>query len=177
MNPWDERRIAEPDPGAHAALPTRGEVRLRMKTHPATHGLDGAWWPRSRDPAAEFPDLVLVMSSWVGPVRRVTYAVDDWDAAGQNVAIDGWLVELVGSATLQSHTVLVTGTHQRTRSLLVVPPTAPGAAARAVLMATAGPDAVDSAEKMLTDNGVRLGRSDLHSVDLHSVDLHSVDEM
>lgn len=177
MRRWDDMRLTDPGHGARAALPMRGEVRLRMKTHPAAHGVDGAWWPRSRDTATEFPDLVLVMSSWVGPVRRVTYAVDDWDAAEQNVAIDGWLVELVGSTTLQSHAVLVAGTHQRTRSLLVVPPTAPGAAARAVLMATAGPRAVDSAADMLRDNGVRLGRSDLHSVDSHSVDSSSVDEM
>jgi hypothetical protein len=166
MRRWDELRITEPDPGARAALPVRGEVRLRMKARPAAAGVDGAWWPRSRDPATEFPDLVLVMSSWVGPVCRVTYPVGDWDAAGHNVTIEGWLVELVASATLQPNTVLVAGTHQRTRGLLVVPPGAPGDVARAVLRATAGPEAVVSAEEMLTGNGVRLGPgADLHSVD------------
>lgn len=157
MRRWDDMRIAEPDPGAHAALPVRGEVRLRMKARPATAGVDGAWWPRSRDTATEFPDLVLVMSSWVGPVCRVTYPVGDWDAAEQNVTIEGWLVELVASATLQPNTVLVADTDQRTRSLLVVPPGVPGDVARAVLRATAGPAAVVSVEEMLTGNGVRLG--------------------
>ena len=157
---WGSTPDAEP--GARDALPVRSEVRLRMKARPAAHGVDGAWWPRSRDPAAEFPELVLVMSSWVGPVRRVTYHLDDWDAAGHEVAVDGWLVELAGSATLERNTVLVSGTHQRQRSLLVVPPDTPGGVARALLWAAAGPKVVTSAEEMLTSNGVRLG---LHIVD------------
>lgn len=143
----------------HDALPVRSEVRLRMKTHPATHGLDGAWWPRSRDPEAEFPELVLVASSWVGPVSRVTYRVDDWDTAGHEVTIDGWPVELVGSTTMRPNTVLVTGTHQRERALLVVPAGVPGGVARAVLRAAAGPGVVHSAEDVLRANGSR------HSVD------------
>lgn len=153
MTRWGSTPTAEP--GAHDRLPARSEVRLRMKTHPAAQGLDGAWWPRSSDPEAEFPELVLAMSSWVGPVSRVTYHVHDWDATGRTVTIDGWPVDLTGSAALQRNTVRVTGTHQRERTLLVVPPGVPGGVARAVLRATAGPDVVLSAEEMLTGNGVR----------------------
>jgi hypothetical protein len=156
MTSWGSTPTADPGPGAHDALPARSEVRLRMKDRAATHGLDGAWWPRSRDAGAEFPELVLVMSSWVGPVSRVTYHVGDWDPAGHEMTVEGWLVELAGSTALQPHTVLVAGTHERQRTLLVVPSGVTGAVARAVLRSTAGPAAVLSAEDMLTSNGVRL---------------------
>ena len=154
MTRWGSTPTAEPGP---RALPTRSEVRLRMKTHPATQGLDGAWWPRSRDPETEFPELVLAMSSWVGPVSRVTYHVDGWDGPARAVTIDGWPVVLVRSTALQPNTLVVTGTHQRERALLVVPPGVPGGVARAVLRATAGPDDVLSAEEMLAGNGVPPG--------------------
>lgn len=147
---------ANAQPGAHQALPSRNEVRLRMKGGPALRGLDGAWWPRSLDPKTEFPELVLVMSSWVGPVCRVIYRVDDWDAAGGAATSDGWPFELEGSDTLQPHTVLVVGTHQRRRTLLVVPPGVPGRVARAVLSSTAGAGAVESAEQALAGHGIRL---------------------
>lgn len=143
--------LAPPD---SAGLPVRSEVRLRMKAAPAAHGLDGAWWPRSRDAEAEFPDLVLAASSWVGPVRRVTYHLDDWDAAARELVVDGWRVELLGDTTLEPNTVLVMGNHQRQRTLLVIPPDLPGGTARAVLRSSAGPEVV-SARELLASNGVR----------------------
>lgn len=155
MTRWDSTPAADADSAAHDALPVRSEVRLRMKAVPAAHGLDGAWWPRSRDPGSEFPELVLVMSSWVGPVSLVTYHAGDWAAAAHGVTIDGWPVELAGSTALERNTVRVTGTHQRERTLVVVPPGVPGGVARAVLRATAGPDVTLSAEEVLTGNGVR----------------------
>lgn len=159
---WGSTPEANPASEAHEALPVRSEVRLRMKAIPAAHGLDGAWWPRSHDPETEFPELVLAMNSWVGPVSRVTYHVSDWDAAEHQVTIGGWLVNLANSAGLERHTVRVTGTHQRERTLVVVPPDVPGGVARAVLRAVAGPDVTLSAEEMLSGNGVR---TDLRGVD------------
>lgn len=146
-----------PDPGAAMAAPARHEVRLRMKPHTGTPGqVDGAWWPRSRNQATEFPELVLAISSWVGPVRCVTYHVDDWTPTTPELVVEGWLVTLVGSATLEPNTVLVTGTDQNQKRLLVVPPGTPGGLARAVLRSAAGPDTVASAEEILASNGVRL---------------------
>jgi hypothetical protein len=145
---------ARPD---SAALPVRSEVRLRMKATPAAEGLDGAWWPRSRDTGTEFPDLVLAVSSWVGPVRRVTYHLGDWDAAARELIVDGWRVELLGDTALEPNTVLVMGNHQRRRSLLVVPRDTPGGAARAMLWSAAGPEAV-SARELLASDGARPGR-------------------
>lgn len=85
-----------PDPRAAMAARARHEVRLRMKPHTGTPGqVDGAWWPRSRNQATEFPELVLAISSWVGPVRCVTYHVDDWTPTTPELVVEGWLVTLV----------------------------------------------------------------------------------
>jgi hypothetical protein len=133
-------------------------VRLMMKPNLAARGhVDGAWWPRSHDPAAEFPELVLAMSAWVGSVRRVTYHLDDWVKSRRELTVEGWPVTLVGIPALEANTVVVAGTNQRRMILLVVPPDTPGDIARAALRSAAGPDIVASVEEILTSNGVRLG--------------------
>jgi hypothetical protein len=137
---------------------TRAEVRLRMKPNIADRGyVDGAWWPRSSDPMAEFPGLVLAMSSWVGPVGRVAYNTDDWQRPGAKLTVEGWVVKLIGSRAMDPNTVVVTGPNQRRMSLLVVPPGTPGGVARAVLQSAAEADNVASVEEILTSNGVQLG--------------------
>ncbi|PPK65072.1 DUF5994 family protein [Actinokineospora auranticolor] len=135
-------------------LPVRSEVRLRLKPRQLARGVDGAWWPRSPQPLLEVPELVLAMSSWVGPVSRVTYHVDDWDATEGGAVVDGWPVELVGSDAVEPHTVSVTGTHQRGRCLLVVPPWTPETTARTILRSAARPGAVTDVEQVLTEHGV-----------------------
>jgi uncharacterized protein DUF5994 len=150
---------SNPDTNVGKAEFPRGQVRLAMKPHAGARGyVDGAWWPRSHNPAAEFPGLVLAMSSWVGPVRRVAYHLDDWDNARRDLTVDGWSVALVGYPTLDANTVVVTGSNQRRMSLLVVPPDTPGGAARAVLRSAAGADTVASVTEILASNGVRLDR-------------------
>lgn len=156
MTEWGAALTTE---AATSAEPVRAEVRLRMKPNTAARShVDGAWWPRSHDPAAEFPGLVLVMSSWVGPIRRVTYHLHDWDPTGRELTVEGWTVTLVALPTLDANTVVVTGSNQRRMMLLVVPPGTPGGAARAVLRSAAAPDTVASAEEILTSNGVRATR-------------------
>jgi hypothetical protein len=156
---WAAALTSNQDTSADRLEPVRAEVRLRMKPNTAARGhVDGAWWPRSHDPAAEFPGLVLALSSWVGPIRRVTYHLDDWDPARRELTVEGWTVTLVGLSTLDANTVVVTGSNQRRMMLLVVPPGTPGGAARAVLRSAAGPDTVDSVEMILASNGVRATR-------------------
>jgi uncharacterized protein DUF5994 len=137
------------------ALPMRNEVRLRMKGTVAVRDLDGAWWPRSLDPETEFPELALVVSSWVGPVCRIVYRADEWAPAGHAATSDGWPFDLETSVAPQPNTVVVVGTHQRRRTLLVVPPGVPDRVARAVLSSTARPGTVDSAEHTLASHGIR----------------------
>jgi uncharacterized protein DUF5994 len=85
LTAWGPALTSNLDTGA---VRVRAEVRLWMKPNTAARGhADGAWWPRSHDPAAEFPGLVLAMSSWVGPIRRVTYHLDDWDPARRELTV------------------------------------------------------------------------------------------
>jgi hypothetical protein len=149
--------ISDTDTRADQSEARRDEVRLRMKPGTAARGyVDGAWWPRSHDPAAEFPGLVLAMSSWVGPVRRVAYHLGDWTSTNRELTVEGWSVRLIGYPTIDAHTVVVTGPNQRRMCLLVVPPETPGGVARAVLASAAGSDAVASVEEILVSNGVEL---------------------
>lgn len=148
--------VAEFFTPAPSSVPVRSVVRLRMRPTTAGCGhVDGAWWPRSHDPAAEFPGLVLATSSWVGPVRRVAYHLDDWHTpTSRELMVEGWTVRLAGSSTLQANTVVVAGPDQRRMCLLVVPPHTPGDIARAVFGVMAGPDAVGSAAEILASASV-----------------------
>lgn len=157
MTAWSAALATHPDTSAGKAEPMRAEVRLRIKPNTATRGhVDGAWWPRSHDPAAEFPGFILAMSSWVGPIRRVTYHLHDWDTTRRELTVEAWTVTLVGLPTLDANTIVVTG--QRRMMLLVVPPSTPGDAARAILGSAAGPDTVASVKEILASNGVRSTR-------------------
>lgn len=145
-----------PQAEAGAAI-VRAQVRLRVRPNTAARGhVDGAWWPRSHEPVTEFPGLVLAMSSWVGPVRRVAYHLDDWAEAEHELMVEDWPVSMAGLTTLQANSVVVTGSGQRRMSLLVVPPDTPGDTARALLMSMARLDATGSVEEILMSHGVRL---------------------
>jgi hypothetical protein len=43
--------------------------------------LDGGWWPRSADPAAELPALVAVLDKRHGHITRIMLGTADWDAS------------------------------------------------------------------------------------------------
>lgn len=54
--------------------------RLRMESSGSRQTLlDGAWWPRSTDPVAELPGLVLAIGKVRGPVTRLVLAASGWD--------------------------------------------------------------------------------------------------
>jgi hypothetical protein len=141
------RQVPSPDP------------RLRIKPGTAVRGhVDGAWWPRSADPAVEFPGLVMALSSWVGPITRVACHFDAWNLTVAQFVTNGWAVTLEDLPTLAPNTVMVAGSDERRMTVLVIPPQTPGGIARAVLRIAAAPDTVATAEEILTGNGVPLGQ-------------------
>src|SRR6476620_8200001 len=74
-------RRPEPDmTSASSTLPTVPTIdRLNLKPESATTGfVDGAWWPTSRDLAAEMPSLIAALADRVGTVERVSYNIDAW---------------------------------------------------------------------------------------------------
>jgi Family of unknown function (DUF5994) len=119
-------------------------LRLRLDPALAREGvLDGGWWPRSRDPDAELPDLIAGLDSSLGAITRVALNLDAWDSSPRRVAIDGRRVHVGWFRAMNAHTIGVTRAFQDRFVLLIVPPEAtPAAAAMAMAMAA---DATNSA--------------------------------
>src|SRR3954447_20172445 len=126
-------------------LHTTHQPRLRLKPKaPATGYVDGAWWPRSKDLAAELPALVEVLAVRVGPVGQVAYALDAWVTPPRRVEINGARVRLEGFRSQDEHILHVTGLAHGRISLLVVPTDAAENAAHDALMTAAERGNADS---------------------------------
>jgi hypothetical protein len=125
------------------------EPRLRLKPPaPATGHVDGAWWPRTRDLAAELPGLLAAVTGRLGRIDRVTYHLADWPAPHRRLVADGNVVRLEGFRSQESGTLTVIGWDRHRLTMLVIPPeTGPDAAQHA--LATA-------ADQDNTDAGVPL---------------------
>jgi hypothetical protein len=124
-------------------------LRLRLKPKaPTTGWVDGGWWPRSRDLAAELPRLLTVLSIRLGPIERVTYHLDDWGSTVRKISFGGGVVRLGGYRSQHADTVDVLSARQRV-TLLVVPPEAPAQTAHAALMAAGNRGNSDIVEALL----------------------------
>lgn len=135
---------------------TRRSLRLRLKPKTRiTGGVDGGWWPRSRDLATELPGLLGVLAVRLGPLRQVAFALGAWDAAPRRAEIDGQSVRLEGLGSQDASIVHVTGTDGQCISLLVVPPEAAEGAGQDAMMVAARPGNADSIAKILSMAGVR----------------------
>jgi hypothetical protein len=77
---------------------------LRPEHSPAAP-LDGGWWPRSDDPAAELPGLIAALDERCGRIIRVMVGTVGWDAdrprrlhvaspAGSRVVKVGWFATM-----------------------------------------------------------------------------------
>ncbi|MEV5899203.1 DUF5994 family protein, partial [Streptomyces sp. NPDC052127] len=56
--------------------------------------LDGAWWPRSRDLAAELPSLTDVLDPLWGRITRVTVNPTHWPVVPRKVPVGGHVVKV-----------------------------------------------------------------------------------
>lgn len=88
--------------------------------------LDGGWWPRSADPAAELPGLILALDQWHGRVIRVMLGDAAWDTSrprrvkvvgpvGSRVVRLGWFASMPAGLL-----TAISATGQRT-DLVTVP--------------------------------------------------------
>ena len=101
---------------------TRSRVGFRQ---PVSSGgfLDAAWWPRSRDLAAELPSLMSVLWTAGRDVNRITYNLHAWDAAPRRMQIEGRTVRLGGFASSDPVTVRLSDPWDRERiDILVIAP-------------------------------------------------------
>ena len=147
-------------PHVHASPASVGQrqLRLRLKPQgPTTGYVDGGWWPRSRDLAAELPALAAVLAVRLGVVHRVVFAMAAWGATPCRVEIDGWRVRLEGFRFQDKDIVHVIGLDGRRVTLLVVPPEATDAAGHDAMMAAGQRDNADSPATILVITGASAG--------------------
>ncbi len=125
-------------PAVTANEQPRYPLRLRLRPKALTSGyVDGAWWPRSRDLAAELPTLLAVLAVRLGEIPRVSYNLTEWDTAPSQIAIGGVRVRLSGFWSRPAHIVGVVAADRRRLTLLLVPPDTDPSTAHQTMMRAA----------------------------------------
>ena len=97
-------------------------LRLAMGAGVGRDKLDGGWWPRSRELAIEFADLVDNFPAQYGRIVRATYSPPDWDDAPRRVAVRGRFVKVGNFPRDDTHVIIVTTSDRVAYCLLVIPP-------------------------------------------------------
>lgn len=127
---------AERHTASSPSPPSRPRLRLQPGLSARTP-LDGGWWPRSADPVAELPGLILAIEGRHGPITHIMLGTADWDArrlrrlrvdgpAGSRVVRLGWFETMPAG--------LLTATARAGRTdLLTVPPHTSEPAAQAAM--------------------------------------------
>jgi Family of unknown function (DUF5994) len=116
------------------APPKTKSPRLALCSRSASRGgVDGAWWPGSSDLGAELPDLLAVVSSMIGEVRRVVYDPCMWPPTPSRVIRRGVAVAVDPYSLVNSDTLYLIGTHSRDAVLYVIPPSCDATLANRVL--------------------------------------------
>jgi hypothetical protein len=97
--------------------------------------LDGAWWPQSRNPASELPNLVTAIDAMRGKVLRLVLSATGWDERPRRVAVGGRTISIdyFGS---QPATLLTAVCVTSRVDLLVIPPAAGHRVAHAAMIHT-----------------------------------------
>lgn len=116
-----ERHHSISDTGAES---TRLDSRLVFLPSPTAHVvLDGSWWPRTRDPAAELPALIAAVTGRLGVVGRITLNADAWDTRPRRITTVGkQVVRLDWFGAWDAHTIRLIGCDCSHLDLLVIPP-------------------------------------------------------
>ncbi|MEV4049794.1 DUF5994 family protein [Amycolatopsis sp. NPDC049688] len=141
-------------PNTTLSTPAATEPRLRLKpAAPATGYVDGAWWPSTRDLAAELPALLAALAARLGRIDRVTYHLGDWPNAPRRVTFDDNAVRLEGFRSQPSGSLTAIGWNRQRTTLLVVPPETGPDAAQHALTTAADPDNTDDSTKLLAAAG------------------------
>lgn len=101
--------------------------------------LDGGWWPRSADPVAELPGLVLALGERYGQIRRMMLNSHAWDSHPRRLTVGTRVIRLGWFATVDPALAIATTEHGDQLDLLVVPPRMAEAVARSAMARAADP--------------------------------------
>ncbi len=111
--------------GAETVPASQAPPAPRLRLGSALSGrtlLDGGWWPRSADPAAELPGLITAVEGRCGRVARLMLGPAGWDSQPRRLGAAGRVVKL-GWFTGQPARLLTAFCGSSGRiDLLVVPP-------------------------------------------------------
>ncbi|MFD5712674.1 DUF5994 family protein [Streptomyces pharetrae] len=136
--------------GVHRSI-RPGTAFLRLTTTHERQGLlDGAWWPRSRDVAAELPGLITALTERLGPITRIGLDSAAWNELPTRITVDDRVVH-IDSFAVGDDTALVTRGDQDLFTLLVVPPGTPLEAARAAMAEAVRAGNPKQAQQILID--------------------------
>jgi hypothetical protein len=122
---------------------------LLARTRVGQAVLDGGWWPRSWDPVAELPGLVLALADRYGRIRLVMLNSAAWDSRFRRLAAGTGVVRMGWFATLDSALLIATTDRGDQLDLLVVPPRTAAAAAERAMTTAADPTNVMRAPDIL----------------------------
>jgi hypothetical protein len=95
--------------------------------------VDGAWWPATRDLAAELPDLIAVIGAWIGPVGRIIYDSRVWSPAPARIVRGATSITMDPYRLVSRDTIYLKGTHARDAVLFVMPAGGPTETVQRVL--------------------------------------------
>jgi hypothetical protein len=112
--------------------------RLLLDTTGARNTLlDGGWWPRSTDPVAELPELVLAIDGLHEPVSRLILHAGEWAEQPTKLRVAGRIVK-IGYFASQPLGLLtaICGRLNRVDLLVVPPDTEPAEADAAMKLST-----------------------------------------
>lgn len=131
------------------SAPSTPRLRMMEPTGSRRGLLDGGWWPRSTDPVAELPGLVLAIDDLRGPVRQLVLSAPGWDSHPRRLGVAGRILRL-GYFTSQPTTLLTAICDNDDRvDLLVVAPNTPYRIADAAMRIGATTNSVVPAQHIL----------------------------
>lgn len=135
-------------------------ARVQLKTAETKTGyVDGAWWPRSTDLAAELPHLITAIVGRLDSIHRVVYQPGEWTPTPQQLAHAGRTVRLDGNRHGTAHTIEILGASDRRQILLIIPPRTDPHRADAVMAMACRVDDESTIDQLLAQLPGRTGRA------------------
>jgi hypothetical protein len=135
----------------------RGELRLSLApAGSAPARIDGAWWPHSRDLAAELPALTDELDVTRDRITHVTVNPTHWPVIPHKVQGNGHVVKVGWFKEEQDpHQVMLLSYRVGRWDLLVIPPETPGAKAAWLMAAATDPQRTSTGSQLMAEAGRR----------------------
>ncbi|MFH9957881.1 DUF5994 family protein [Streptomyces roseolus] len=131
--------------------PTR-QARLALTPNTTMAGLlDGAWWPYSRDLAAELPALADALHGRFGRVTRIAANPAPWPVAPYKVPVGERLVHVGWFVDQAPDTMILLSYSLGRCDLLVIPPETEPAAAARLMAAASAPGNVHTTDTLMSE--------------------------